>query len=129
MKRSFGTHERGAAGIGVIVALIILALAVYVGITMIPIYAAYYDLKDKLEQDILFAQQRFTGDLQKAITEQVYLYLDEMGINVTYEKKDVSVKVHKTTKAVAIKFSYIHSHKIPGFPKQFDVDVQGKYAL
>jgi hypothetical protein len=128
MKRSFGTHERGAGGIGAIIALIILAIAVYVAVTIIPIYAAYYDLKDKIEQDILFASQRFRGDLKQEITKQIISYLDGMK-GVTYDKKNIRVEVHSPTKTISVQVWYTREHKIPGFPKQFNVDVQGKFAL
>lgn len=128
MKRSFRADERGAAGINAIIAVIILAIAIYVGVTMIPIYAAYYNLKDKINEDILFASQRFRGDLQKEMEKQVITYLNEMK-GVTYDKKNIRVEVYSPTKTISVQFWYTREHKIPGFPKQFTVDVKGKFGL
>lgn len=127
MKRTFGTTERGAAGIKAIIAVIILAVAIYVGVVMIPIYAAHYDLEDKLKEDILFASQRFRENIAKELTVQVYSYLDNMG--VVYEKKNVRVNTNSSTKFISVELWYNREHKIPGFPKQFHLKVEGKYGL
>ncbi len=127
MKHSMKTREHGAAGIKAIVALIILGIAIFVGVTMIPIYSAHYKLEDNIKEDILFAQQRFSGDLEKAFTAQVVSYLDEMG--VTYDKKNVRVSINSGARAIKVELWYERPHKIPGFPTQFQLSVEGKYGL
>ena len=128
MRNSIGTHERGSAGIKAIVAVILLGIAIYVGITMIPIYTAHYKLEDKIKEDILFAQQRFTGGkLEEEFKARVLSYLDEMG--VTYDKKNVRVSVNSGARAIKVDLWYERQHKIPGFPTQFQLSVEGKYGL
>lgn len=121
------THERGSAPIKAIIAFAVLFAVIYVAIVMIPIYIARYDLEDKVKEDILFANQRFGQDIPKGLTEKVYGYLNDM--EAYYEKKNVSVKHNKSTKKVTVEIWYEKPHKLPFFPKQFYVQVEGKYGL
>ena len=128
MKHFLKAHERGSAGVNAVIALIILGIAVYVGLTMVPIYSAHYKLEDNIKQDILFAQQRFKGEkLKEEFTAQVISYLDEMG--AVYDKKNVRVDVNTGAGSVRVQLWYERPHKIPGFPKQFQLTVEGKYRL
>ena len=127
MKHSIGAHERGAAGIKAIVAVIVLGIAIYVAITMVPIYVNHFKLEDNIKEDILFAGQRFSGDMQKQFTERVISYLDAMGVD--YEKKNVHVTIKKDAKLIRVELWYDRRHKIPGFPTQFSLYVEEKFGL
>ncbi len=127
MKHSIRTHERGAAGIKAIVAVIVLGVVVYVAITMVPIYVNHFKLEDKIKEDILFAGQRFSGDLEKQFTARVIRYLDEMGVD--YDPKNVRVKMKKEARLIRVELGYERRHKIPGFPTQFQLYVEEKFGL
>lgn len=127
MKQSLNVYERGAAGIKAIVALIILGIAIYVGITMIPIYSDHYSVQDKIKEDILFAGQRFGKEIEKGMKDQIFGYLND--IDAIYEKKNVSVSVNASTKLIKVQLWYEREHKIPGFPTRFEITEEGKYGL
>ena len=116
MKRSYSTitRERGAAGLKAIIAVAILGAAIYVGVTMIPIYADHYGLEDKIKEDILFASQRFRREenIEEGIKKAIYGYLDYMGVD--YEKKDVVVKHDSGGRAISVQLWYIRQHAHTG---------------
>lgn len=121
------TRERGAGGLKAIIAVAILGVAIYVGVVMIPIYAAHYGLEDDIKEDILFASQRFRKDIEGEFTKTIYSYLDGMGAG--YEKKNVRVKHDSGRKSVSVEVWYTRQHRIPFFPTQFSVQLEGKYGL
>jgi len=124
--KSSRTHEQGAAPIKAIIAFVILAAVIYTAVVMVPIYAKRYSLEDKIKEDILFAGQRFR-DIPKDLTAKIYEYLDEMG--AVYEKKNVKVKHNNSTKNVSVEVWYSMPHKLPFFPKDFYIQLEGKYGL
>jgi hypothetical protein len=113
--------------VNAVIALILLAIIVYVGMTMIPIYSAHYKLEDSIEEDILFARQRFPRDLKKRFTQSVLGYLDEMGVE--YDKNNVQIDINSGARTIRVELSYHRDHRIPGFPKDFELIVEGKYGL
>ena len=129
MKRSYlmTTRERGAGSLKAILAVAILAVAIYVGVVMIPIYAAHYSLEDDIKEDILFASQRFRKDIEEEFTKTIYSYLDAM--KVEYDKKNVRVKHDPGRSSISVDIWYTREHKIPFFPHQFSVHLEGKYGL
>ena len=129
MKRSYLTitHERGAGRLKAIIAVAILAAAIYVGLIMIPIYAAHYGLEDDIKEDILFASQRFRGDIEEEFTKTIYSYLDEMGAE--YDKKNVRDKHNSGRSSISVEVWYTRQHNIPFFPHQFSVKMEGRYGL
>jgi len=130
MKRNIShiTKERGSAGIKAVIAIAILAAIIYGAIKIIPIYVDHYDVEDKIKEDILYAGQRFGGEIQKGLTKRIYQYLD--GIGAEYNKeKEVRVSVNKGTKLIKVEVWYRRSHNIPFFPKQFEIQVGGKFGL
>ena len=129
MKRSYltRTRERGAGRLKAIIAVAILGVAIYVGVSMIPIYADHYGLEDDIKEDILFASQRFRKDIEKEFSETIYSYLDEMGAE--YDKKNVRVKHDPGRSSISVEVWYTRQHKIPFFPTQFSLQMEGRYGL
>lgn len=131
MKRSYftTTRERGAAGLKAIIAVAILGAAIYAGVIMVPIYAAHYGLEDKIKEDILFASQRFrrAKTIEEGIKKAIDGYLNEM--EAEYEKKNVRVKHDSGKRSISVELWYTRQHKIPFFPHQFSLQLEGKYGL
>lgn len=127
MKHSIRAHERGAAGIKAIIAVIILGIAIYVAITMVPIYVNHFQLEDNIKEDILFAGQRFRGDLEKEFTAKVLSYLDTLGVD--YDKKNVRITIKSEARLIRVELWYERQHKIPWFPTQFQLYVEEKFGL
>jgi hypothetical protein len=116
------TNERGAAGIKAVVAIAILVAVIYAGFQLIPVYWAHWNFEDKVKQKVLYAFNNYT-DVEKELYNEITRMLDRMG--VTYDKKNVRVKIDKQTKKIQVEVWYSRTVNLPFFPnpKQFYVKV------
>ena len=122
---------KGSAPIKAIIAVAVLVAVIYTAIVLIPIYADHYSLEDKIKEDIKFAPQRIKGkteeEMQKTFTNMIKGYLEE--IDAVVDVKNIVVKVDAGRKQITVQGWYQRPHRVPFFPKQFNLDIDEKYGL
>jgi hypothetical protein len=128
---TYRTNERGNTPINTIIAVVVIAVIVYVAITIVPIYTKKYDIEDRIKGDVKFAFDGRFGDspdaIQKRLAEKIYSYLDE--IKAVYEKKpkNVLVKViDPSAKKITVTVVYSMPHKVPFFPTVFTINLNSE---
>jgi len=112
------TNERGAASLKLIIALVILAAVIYVGIKIIPIYYDHYKLEDTIKQTVSLESIKITEETPKKLKQMISSSLKEMNAQFQEEK---NIKVEVRSNKIIVDVDYLRPHNIPGFPKQFHI--------
>jgi hypothetical protein len=93
-------NERGEGKLKAIVYTVILVLAVYVAVKLVPVYVAEYQLKDKMDEQARFAVvNRYSED---QIKDQLFKVVQDLDIPA---KRD-DIKVTNTNHGLSISLTY-----------------------
>jgi hypothetical protein len=93
-------HQRGEGKLKAIIYTLILVASVYVGIKLVPIYVAEYQLKDKMTEQARFAiVNRYS---EEQIRDLMYKVVQDLDIPAKRE----DIKVTNTGKGLNISLSY-----------------------
>jgi len=93
-------RERGEGKLKAIIYTVILIIAVYAGVKVVPVYVAEYQLKDKMDEQARFAVvNRYNED---QIKDQLFKVVQDLDIPA---KRD-DIKVANTNKGLTISLTY-----------------------
>lgn len=82
--------ERGRSSIRGLLALFLVAAVVYLGMKLVPVYAAAYSLSDALRDEVVFASQRARRETDEEIRDRLLDRARELGLPL--EEDDVAVR-------------------------------------
>ncbi len=92
-------NERGEGRSGTMFALLVLGLAIYLGVKILPVMVRSYEFRDYLEEQARFASARNTDD---EVRDRVFNKADELELPVKRE----NVKVNRTRHKIDINVKY-----------------------
>ncbi|MEW5805866.1 MAG: hypothetical protein AB1756_00675 [Acidobacteriota bacterium] len=98
MKRIFG--QKGEGRIGLIITLVIIAIAVFVAYKIVPVKVKTYEFRDTMREEARMAS------LRKSADETMQILLDkakELGLPITRR----NLVVNRTEKSITIKAKYM----------------------
>ncbi len=121
-------NERGGAGPGAIVGLIVLAIVVFVGIQLVPIYYDHWTFEDEFNNEklnIVFVNVTDDAKVKDAVVQKVKTLLTEME-NAQFKDKDIKVTVDPAKKKIIVDVRYARPHKVPFLqnPKSFHLHAE-----
>lgn len=94
--------ESGKAGLGSLVALVLLVVTVYLGMTIIPVRAAAYQFDDTVREQVVYAgaRRRRVGDDE--VNRNLLEKAEELGLPVTKR----NIRITRRSKSVRIVVAY-----------------------
>ena len=123
-RRARTQHERGRAGFGTLIVLIMLVVSIYTAIQIIRVYNKHWTFEEDVNELVRFAVTNFHGEIQQHITDQIIDMLDCMGAQ--YDRDQIRVNVDEHEATITVDVWYSQSLKLPFFPqpKQFYISVR-----
>jgi len=122
-------NEHGTGGLQTIIALAVLAAAVYAALQIFTVYDKHWTFEEHVKTLVRLAFVNLHGDRKQQIFDQIIDMLDDMGAQ--YDKKDIRVNVDKKEKKITVEVWYSQTVKLPFFPnpKQFHMKIQSTDTL
>lgn len=116
-------NEQGSAKIITVIILLILAVLIYVGVQLFPLYWDHGDFEETVRTTMISALVPPYRDVDANVKQTIMSLLDEMGAQ--YEKEHVKVEVSSDNKTIRVEVWYSRSHRLPLYPnpKQFYINV------
>ncbi|PID56899.1 hypothetical protein CSB45_09580 [candidate division KSB3 bacterium] len=115
-------NAHGGARLSAMIAIAIVAICIFVGAQLIPIYWGHYSLEDELKTLAQFAFVNYSGQkIQNIVFQETKKGLDELG--ATYKDKDVKVQVNNEKKKIIIDVVYTMNHKVPFFTNPWPLEL------
>ncbi len=108
-------RELGIASLKTIVVLVILGAAVYLGVSVVPLYYNNYQLEDKMRQEAKFAQtnRRTADDLRKII------YKEAQSLEVPIRSQDIRVEMGPQGAFISTEYAVTVNLQVYRFTLQF----------
>jgi len=110
--------DRGKAGLGTLILLVVLVGGVYLGFKLIPPYWEYYSLKEAARQGLVStsAPPYRDGDVREAVIEKAKRLGVPLGEGDLIFTRD--------TRSVSIEFSWVREVPLPGRIQRFSFAVK-----
>lgn len=116
-------NEQETAKIITVIILLILAVLIYVGIQLFPLYWDHWDFEETVRTTMISTLVPPYKDVDPKVKQTIVRLLDEMGAQ--YEKEHVKVEVSSDNKTIHVEVWYSRSHHLPLYsnPKRFYINV------
>lgn len=91
-------NERGEGKIGLLIAVVVFGVAIFLGVKIIPVRVAAYEFRDTLREEARFAAVRSTDSqvakriMKKAAELELPLDMDDLTVQRTQQKVTISAK-------------------------------------
>jgi hypothetical protein len=102
--------RRGRSSLGCLLALLIVAAALYFGVNIGEVYWRYYEYQDAMQQEVRFARQ-ISDDRIKV---HLKAFADSLGL--PEEASDITV--HRTSDDISVSAEYSERVDLPLFARQ-----------
>jgi hypothetical protein len=99
-QRQSAQREHGRGRLGTLLTVLILAVAVFVAIKVVPAYVLNYQLQDSMQTEARFAISSKKGE--EEIREAVWKKIQELGIPA--RKEDIRVTVVDTSVTIVVNY-------------------------
>ena len=111
--------KRGRSSMGCLVALLLVAVAMYFGVNVGEAYWRFYEYQDAMRQEVRFAKQ-IPDDRIKL---HLKAYADSLGL----PEEATDITVNRTNSDISVSAEYAEQIAIPGFARQirFNPRAQG----
>ena len=115
-------NEQGSARIITVSIILILAVLVYVGVQLFPLYWDHWDFEETVRTTMISALVPPYKDVESKVKQKIMTLLDEMGAQ--YEKEHIKVEVSSNNKNIHVEVWYSRSHHLPLYsnPKRFYIN-------
>jgi len=114
-RQTLRVNERGGAGPGAIVGLIVLAIVAFVFIQLVPIYYDHWTFEDEFNNEklnIIFVNVTDDKKIKDAVVQKVKTLIADMkGAKVN--DKDIKVTVDPAKRKIIVDVRYTRPHKVP----------------
>jgi len=122
-RRKATEGEGGRIGLGVLIFLAILALAIYLGFRVVPPYWEFYSVKEAARQGVVAASAPpyHDSDAKDAVMEKV------RRLGIPLQEEDLSIV--RDGNAVSIEFSWKRDIVLPGYIRQLTFAVKDSEPL
>ena len=107
-------NEQGSAKILTIIGILILAVLVYAGVQLFPLYWDHGKLEETVRTTMISALVPPYKDVDSNVKQTIITLLDEMGAQ--YEKEHVKVEVSSDNKSIHVEIWYSRTHHLPLYP-------------
>jgi len=114
--------QRGEGKIGLIIALAVLGIAIFLGVKIIPVRVAAYEFKDFIQEEAQAGSLRKTDEIVvKRILEKA------ADLEIPLKKKDL--KVRRTQSEMIISASYVQPIDLKVRTYEFRMDIKERAPL
>ncbi len=112
-------NEQGSANVIVIILGLILAILIYVGIQLFPLYWDHWNFEDSVRTTMMSALVPPYTNVAPQIRQTITTLLDNM--RAQYEKEHIKVEVTSDNRKIHVEVWYSRSHHLPVYsnPKRF----------
>ncbi len=109
-------HQRGEGRLGLLVALAAIGFAIYVGVKLIPVRIAAYELQDFVQEECRFASVRKSDDaLRRRIlnkAEELDIPLDPRNLKIERRGGEIAIRAN-FEKPIDLKlYTYVYKFEI-----------------
>jgi hypothetical protein len=105
------THRRGAGRLGCLLGVLLIVTAVYFGFNIGEVYLRSYRLRDRMEQEVRFAQQRDDNQIRSALVA----YVDSIGL----PEAAARFRIDRSAGNIVISTAYSEHVELPLFVREF----------
>lgn len=115
--------ERGAAPVVTIIAVLILAIAVYAGFQIGMLQLTYMNIKEKIKAEMIYALVPPYTDIKAKVNNKIIEALK--AANAQYSEEQIMIEVSNDSKSIRVKVWFAKSHSLPLYqnPKQFYIEL------
>lgn len=122
-------NERGSAGPGVIAGVVVLAIVIFLGVQLVPIYYDHWTMEDEFSNEklnIIWVNIPDAKKVKEELNIKVKKLLNER--HAQFKDKDVKITVMEDKKKIIIDVRYGRSHKVPFLqnPKMFHLKKENR---
>jgi hypothetical protein len=108
------SNEQGSAKILTVSILLILAVVVYAGVQLFPLYWDHWNFEEAVRTTMIATLVPPYKDVDSKVKQAIMTLLDNMGAQ--YEKEYVKVEVSSNHKTIHVQVWYARSHHLPLYP-------------